>query len=316
MTQNRAPVTSERTSTAAPNAAAPNAAAPSAAAPSAAAPSAPAPSPPAPSAPPDRTAARGHAFGVGEVAALAGTTVRTLHHYDAVGLLRPSARDTNGYRRYSGPDLERLQRIMFYRELDFPLERIAALLDAPDDPHDHLRRQHALLLERRARIDRLITTLERTMNAERSGVNLTPEEMLEVFGDFDPTDHAEEAEERWGDTDAWRQSQARHRTYSKADYQRMKAAADDLDARFIAALEAREPADGSLAMDLAEEARRQIVDWHYDLSHAGHRSLATMYLADPRFTATYERLAEGLAQYVHDAIKANAARNGVVEDGW
>jgi MerR family transcriptional regulator, thiopeptide resistance regulator len=255
-------------------------------------------------------------YAIGEVAQLAGTTVRTLHHYDRIGLLVPSERGENGYRRYLATDLERLQTILFYRELEFGLDEIAALLDGGDDPLDHLRRQHGLLLERRGRLDRLVRTLERTMEARRSGVNLTPDEMLEVFGGFDPTEHAAEAEERWGDTDAWKQSQARHRSYGKADYERMVAAADDLNARFVAALRTGEPADGAVAMDLAEEARQQIVDWHYDLTHAGHRSLATMYLADPRFTATYERLAEGLAVFVHDAIVANAARHGVHEDGW
>jgi MerR family transcriptional regulator, thiopeptide resistance regulator len=255
-------------------------------------------------------------YAIGEVAQLAGTTVRTLHHYDRIRLLVPSERGENGYRRYLATDLERLQTILFYRELEFGLDEIAALLDGDGDPLDHLRRQHGLLLERLGRLDRLVRTLERTMEARRSGVNLTPDEMLEVFGGFDPTEHAAEAEERWGDTDAWKQSQARHRSYGKADYERMVAAADDLNARFVAALRASEPADGAVAMDLAEEARQQIVDWHYDLTHAGHRSLATMYLADPRFTATYERLAEGLAVFVHDAIVANAARHGVHEDGW
>jgi MerR family transcriptional regulator, thiopeptide resistance regulator len=255
-------------------------------------------------------------YAVGEVAHLAGTTVRTLHHYDRIGLLVPSERGDNGYRRYLPADLERLQAILFYRELEFGLDDIAALLDGDDGPLDHLRRQHALLLDRRARLDRLVRTLETTMDARRSGVNLTPEETLEVFGDFDPAEHAAEAEERWGHTDAWKQSQARHRSYAKADYQRMKAAADDLNARFVAAMSAGAPPDGDTAMDLAEEARQQIVDWHYDLTHAGHRSLAAMYTADPRFTATYETIAPGLAVYVHDAIVANAARHGVTEDGW
>ncbi len=255
-------------------------------------------------------------YAVGEVAALAGTTVRTLHHYDEVGLLRPSARGDNGYRRYDTADLERLQRILFYRELEFGLDRITALLDADGDPLAHLRHQHALLLARRDRLDQLVQTLEITMNARKLGVDLTPQEMLEVFGEFDPTEHAEEAEQRWGDSDAWKQSQARHRGYGKADYQRMVAETDDLNARFAAAMRADEPADGAVAMDLAEEARGQITRWHYDLTHAGHRSLAAMYLADERFTAVYERVADGLARFIHDAIVANAVRHGATEDGW
>lgn len=255
-------------------------------------------------------------YAVGEVAELAGTTVRTLHHYDRIGLLVPSERGANGYRRYLRADLERLQTILFYRELDVGLERIAALLDGDDAPLDHLRRQHELLLDRRTRLDRLVRTLETTMNARRSGVNLTPDEMLEVFGDFDPTEHAEEAEERWGDANAYRRSRARTLRYTAEDWRRVKAEQDDLLDALRVALAHGEPAGGAHPMDLAEASRRLIADRFYDLTHAGHRSLATMYLADPRFTATYEAIAAGLAVYVHDAIVANAARHGVTEDGW
>jgi MerR family transcriptional regulator, thiopeptide resistance regulator len=255
-------------------------------------------------------------LGVGEVAELAGVTVRTLHHYDELGLLTPSRRGANGYRRYTAADLARLQRILFYRELDFGLEEIASLIDGEDDALDHLRRQHQLLLGRRTRLDRLVRTLERTMDARKAGVDLTPAEMLEVFGGFDPGEHAAEAERRWGDTDAWRQSKERHRHHTKADYQRMVVEGDELNRRFAAARAAGEPADGPVAMDLAEEARQQIVRWHYDLTHAGHRSLATMYVSDPRFAASYETIAAGLATYVHDAIHANAVRHGATEDGW
>src|SRR5690606_37281773 len=92
-------------------------------------------------------------YSVGQVAGFAGVTVRTLHHYDDIGLLVPSERSPAGHRRYSDADLDRLQQILFYRELGFPLEEVAALLDDPDaDPRAHLRRQHELLT---ARIEKL-----------------------------------------------------------------------------------------------------------------------------------------------------------------
>jgi DNA-binding transcriptional MerR regulator len=253
---------------------------------------------------------------VGEVARATGVTVRTLHHYDEQGLLVPSVRGDNGYRRYDADDLARLQRIRFYRELGFGLTQIRSLLDGDEPALDHLRRQHELLLARRDRLDRLLTTLELTMDAEKAGVRLTPEEMFEVFGDtYDPA-WAAEAEQRWGDTDAWAQSRQRTTRYGKDDWQRIQDEAERVTSRLAAALAAGEPADGEVAMDLAEEARQHIDRWFYDLSHAGHRSLATMYVTDPRFTATYEDVAEGLAVYVRDAVHANAARHGVTEDGW
>lgn len=137
-------------------------------------------------------------YSVGQVAAFAGVTVRTLHHYDEIGLLLPGERNPAGHRRYGEDDLDRLQQILFYRELGFPLDEVAALLDDPHtDPQDHLRRQHGLLTGQIARLQEMAAAVEHAMEARRMKVRLTPEEKFEVFGDFDPDDYAAEAEERW-----------------------------------------------------------------------------------------------------------------------
>ena len=248
-------------------------------------------------------------YSVGDVARLAGVTVRALHHYDEVGLLQPSGRSAAGYRQYSGRDLERLQQVLCYRELGFSLDDIAVILDesAPDDI-DHLQRQHELLLGRIGRLESIVATVTKMMEARQMGISLNPEEMLEVFGDEDPTQYAEEVEERWGDTDAYRQSQQRTSSYTKADWLQIKAEQTEIGERFVAALQAGLPADSPEAMDTAEAARRQIDERFYACSHDMHRNLGDMYIADPRFTAYYEDQAEGLAQYVRDAIHANADR--------
>jgi len=235
--------------------------------------------------------------------------VRTLHHYDRIGLLRPSARTPSGYRSYGPADLERLQRILGYRELGFSLEEIARLLDGDSDPMLHLRRQRDLLAGRIDRLQRMLATLERTMEAHRMGINLNPEEMLEVFGDHDPTEFAEEAEQRWGDTDAYRESQRRASSYTKDDWKAMGAEAEAIRERLAAAQAAGLPADSPEAMDAAQAHRDHISRWFYDCTTEIHLGLAEMYLADPRFTEHYESVAPGLAQYVHDAIVANAARS-------
>ena len=145
-------------------------------------------------------------YSVGQVAHLSGVTVRALHHYDAVGLLRPSGRTEAGYRSYSHDDLARLQRILCYRELGFSLDQIAAILDdASVDPLDHLRRQHALLVGRIERLQRMAAAVEKAMEARRMGINLDPAEMFEVFGNDDPTQYADEVERRWGDTAAYQE---------------------------------------------------------------------------------------------------------------
>lgn len=248
-------------------------------------------------------------WSVGEVAAFARVSVRTLHHYDEIGLLRPRERNRAGHRRYDGGDLDRLQQILFYRELGFPLDEVAVLLDDPDaDPVALLRRQYELLTTRAERLQQMAEAVRRAMEARTMGIDLTPEEKFEVFGDYDPDQHAEEVRDRWGDTEAYAQSQARAASYTKEDWLRIKAEQDDWAARIVAARDAGEPADGPAAMDLAEEHRQAVNRFYYDCDHRMHTCLAEMYLADPRFTAFYESLAPGMARYVHDAILANAAR--------
>lgn len=252
---------------------------------------------------------REQGWSVGEVARIAHVTVRALHHYDETGLLTPGGRTASGHRRYDEANLARLQALLFYRELGFPLEQVAALLDDADaDPIDQLTRQHALLEERAARLQAMADSVARTIQARRAGINLTPEEMFEVFGDFDPTQYADDAHERWGDTDAYGQSQARTATYTKADWERVQAQAGAVTARLAAALAAGLPADSVEAMDAAEAHRQHITSSYYDCGYDIHVGLAQMYVADERFTKTYDDVAPGLAQYVHDAIMANAAR--------
>jgi len=247
---------------------------------------------------------------VGAVARLAGVTVRTLHHYDEIGLLRASDRSDAGYRRYADADLERLQRILFYRELGFGLDDIRTVMtDGNADAIGHLRRQHAMLRDRIGRLERMAAAVEKAMEATTMGINLTPEERLEVFGDFDPDQHTAEVEERWGDTDAYRESAKRTARYTKADWERIKAQGQAAVEQVVSAMNAGKPADSPEAMDGAEMHRRQIDDAFYACSYELHVGLAEMYIADPRFTATYEKIAPGLAQFLHDAIKANAARN-------
>ncbi len=143
---------------------------------------------------------------VGEVAALAGVTVRTLHHYDRIGLLSPSGRTASGYRQYSAADLDRLHQVLVYRALGFPLEEVAALLSQDADPAEHLRRQHRLLRERLERTQAMVAAVEKEMEARQMGISLTPEERFEVFGEHDPAQYEAEVEERWGDTDAYTES--------------------------------------------------------------------------------------------------------------
>lgn len=250
----------------------------------------------------------GEAYTVGAAARLAGVSVRALHHYDRAGLLSPGHRSPAGYRLYTLRDLKRLQQILYYRELGFGLAQIAELLTSTDIDA-HLRRQHRLLREQISRRMDMLAAIEKEMEARKMGISLTPQEQLEIFGTGKVGgEWAQEAEQRWGDTDAWRESQRRTAAYNKQDWLRIKDEATAINQEFLAAMTAGEPAGGQRAMDTAERHRQHISRWFYDCTHSMHTGLAELYLADPRFGKNYEDLAPGLAQYVHDAMVANAAR--------
>ncbi|HSI79543.1 MAG TPA: MerR family transcriptional regulator, partial [Solirubrobacterales bacterium] len=226
-----------------------------------------------------------------------------------IGLLAPSERSKSGYRLYGPGDVGRLREILTYRELGFGLEEIAALLDRPDaDPIEHLARRRELVIRRIERLDALVDAIDEEMEAQRMGLKLTAEEKLEVFGGFDQDEHAAEAAERWGETEAHRTSQRRVASYTKADWQRIRAETEDVEARFAAAMAAGEASASPTAIDLAEAHRALISRWFYDCPPAMHAQVTRLYVDDPRFAEHCERRAAGLAAYVHEAAVANAAR--------
>lgn len=250
---------------------------------------------------------------VGQVADLFGVTVRTLHHYDEIGLLVPSGRSRAGYRLYTGGDLTRLQQVVVYRRLELPLDEIATLLEGGEDAAGHLRRQRDTVMQRLGELTELVAAIDRALEREMSEQPATTEDLKELFGDGFEDEYQQEAQERWGETDAWKQSRSRTERYTKADWAQVKAEADAINAAFVAAQSSGEPATSGPAMDAAEQHRLHIHDRFYDLDHTFHRGLADMYVADPRFTKTYEDIAPGLAAYVHDAIHANADRHAAAD---
>ncbi len=246
---------------------------------------------------------------VGQVAERFGVTRRTLHHYDEIGLVVPSERSHAGYRLYTHEDLTRLQHVVVYRRLEFGLEEIALLLEEPASVGEHLRRQRGAVLARLDELHGLVEAIDHALEHTMNDQSLTPQEMKELFGDTFEESYAAEAQERWGDTDAWRQSQERTKGYTRADWEQVKAEGDAVNAAFAACVDAGAPADGEQAAAAAEQHRASI-ERFYDCSYEFHVNLAQMYVCDPRFTKTYDDVRPGMARYVHDAIMANAARHG------
>lgn len=246
-------------------------------------------------------------YSVGQMAELTGVTVRTLHHYDRIGLLVPSLRRSNGYRSYEEDDVERLQRILAYRELGLSLNEIATLLDDPEaDRTAHLRRQEMLLRGRISALEEMIAAIQLEMEMEHLSIELTTEERLELFGGFDAEAHAAEAEERWGSTDEHRESTRRTKSYDAGQWRTIKAEMEEIESGFAAALTTGERSDGKRARALAERHRLHVDRWFYPCSPDMQMNLGELYVADPRFAEHYDSRTPGLARFVSDAIAANA----------
>jgi DNA-binding transcriptional MerR regulator len=241
---------------------------------------------------------------VGEVAELAGVTVRTLHHYDELGLLTPSGRSEAGYRLYSYEDLSRLREILIWRALGFSLTDIGSLLDDPG--HDRLtalERQRELIEHELDRLGTLAAAVDAAIAAQRHGAKL---EVATMFDGFDASEYEEEARERWGHTEAYQESARRTREYGEAEWSEIRRESEEIVRGLVALMRGGEPADGAAARALAERHRDHLSRWFYPCSPQMHRGLGEMYVADERFAQVYEREAPGLAAYFRDAIVANA----------
>lgn len=246
---------------------------------------------------------------IGILARMAGVTVRTLHHYDEIGLVVPSGRTPAGYRTYGSAEVERLQEVLFFRELGFALDEIKRIVSRSSyDRAVALERQRELLEARAEHLLALLDAVERAVRAERTGTTMTNEEMLEVFGEFDPAKYEEEAKERWGDSDAYKQSAARTSRYTRQDWETIKAENDAINRRLLELMAAGEAANGDAAMDVAEEHRMHITKWYYECPKMMHAGLGQMYVADVRFKENIDKVGDGLAEFMSAAIAANAAR--------
>lgn len=251
-------------------------------------------------------------YSVGEVAAMAGISVRTLHHYDQTGLLEPSSRSQVGYREYAPTDLDRLQEVLVYRRLGLGLTQIAGLLDDPDhDRREALLRQRQLLGEQIAALRDVQRLVERTLTTMEGVTTMSENDRFAGLGTYqrNEAEFGEEVRERWGGSDAYTESARRTSSYTEEDWTQIKAEGEAIETDLAELLAAGVPAESEQAMDVAERHRRHVDQRFYDCRHDMHANLGEMYVADPRFAEHYEQRREGLAAYVRDAILANAVRS-------
>jgi MerR family transcriptional regulator, thiopeptide resistance regulator len=250
-------------------------------------------------------------YQVNEVARITGVSVRTLHHYDKLGLLVPSTRTTAGYRLYTDADLLRMQQILIGRELGLALEDIRRMLDDPRvSRRQLLQQQRERLLQRARTTAAMIRSVDGAMALldEDQSQRTTTMDMKEIFDGFDPAQYEQEARERWGHTEAYRESERRTRGYTQDDWKRMKEETDAIMSDAAAAMNAGSAPTDATVMDIAERHRLSIDRWFYPCSAQMHAALADMYEADARFASNIDKHADGLTAFWSAAIRANALR--------
>ena len=229
-----------------------------------------------------------------EFAELTGVSVRTLHYYDEIGLLKPSEVDAqNGYRFYDEKSLERMQEILFYRELDFSLKTISEILSSPDyDKQQALSRQRKLLLAKKERLEQLIMAIDSVEKGEGFMKTKNEYEVLK-------NQYAEEAKQRWGNTAAYKEFEQRH-----ADSSQTAALLDAVFEEFAELNRAGVSPDSESAKITVEKLQQCITDNFYTCTDDILKALGQMYVADDRFRKNIDKYGEGTAEFVSACIKS------------
>lgn len=234
---------------------------------------------------------------VKEVSRLTGVSVRTLHHYDAIGLLKPARVTEAGYRLYDDTALKRLQNILFFRELEFPLKEIKEILDSPGfDPMDALAQQIELLQLRRQRLDDLIAHARQIQKTGVMDMNFKPFDRQQM------EDYTAQAKARWGKTDAYREFEQKTAGQSA---EQMKSTGDALMDIFveIGAVRHLSPASPE-AQALIGKLQAFITANYYNCTKQILRGLGQMYIAGDSMTENINRAGgEGTAEFAHQAIE-------------
>lgn len=241
-------------------------------------------------------------YTVSQLAKMAGVSVRTLHHYDQIGLLKPSARTEAGYRLYGKRDLLRLQQILFFKELDLPLSEVSAILGDPGFDQVEALQQHRQLVEQRvARLSRLITTIDKTIDKlTEDTMTMTDEELYEGFTKEQAERYQREAREMYDPT-LVAESEQRIRRMSKEQWTALKTEGDEVT-RGIAALFQAGRAPGDAEVQALMARHHAWIERFYPCSAEVYRGLGQGYAQHPDFRAFYDRYAPDLADFLSTAM--------------
>jgi DNA-binding transcriptional MerR regulator len=243
---------------------------------------------------------------IGELAEIAGVSVRTLHHYDSIGLLKPTSVSPAEYRYYTESDVEKLQQILFFKEMDFSLKDTAQIINKPDfDRIKALKAHRQLLCEKRKRLEALIASVEKTIESVEGDAKMNNEEMFKAFNMSDIEKHkdkyAQEVKLKYGESEAYKESERRASKYSKVDWENIMNRSNLLFEK-IASLMDKGPEDKEVQKAVSEW-RQHITDSFYNCTPEIFRGLGELYVCDERFTQNIDKVKPGLARFLSEAIK-------------
>ncbi|MGV8980904.1 MerR family transcriptional regulator [Clostridium sp.] len=244
-------------------------------------------------------------YKIKEVADMVGVSVRTLHHYDQIGILKPESVTSSGYRLYNDGDLERLQQVLFFKELDFTLEEIKEILDNPNfNRKQALKTHRELLVEKKKRLDKIIKSVDKTIDFIEGGIDMNKKEMFEGFDMTEIEAHkkkyAEETKQKYGDSDAYKESMKKTSKYTKEDWARINGANGQIYGRIIANMD--KGIENQEVQKSVAELRQQITDNFYNCTMEIFRGLGELYVCDERFTANIDKHKVGLAKFLSEAM--------------
>ncbi len=231
-----------------------------------------------------------------EFAEFTGVSVRTLHYYDEIGLLKPAFIDEqNGYRFFDEHSLLRMQEILFYRELDFSLKSIGEILSSPDyDKTKALKEQKHLLTLKKERLEKLILAIDGAVKGEN---------IMKAFDNSEFEKYKAEAKEKWGKTNAYREHEEKTKTYSKQKWNDLADGMDNIMAEFAAYKRDGETPDSAVVQNLVKMLQNHITENYYLCTNEILAGLGQMYVLDERFKDNIDKHADGTAEFICDAIE-------------
>ena len=245
-------------------------------------------------------------YTVNKLSKIAGVSIRTIHYYDQIGLLKPNKIESNGYREYSKKELLKLQKILFFKELEFPLDEIKFFIGSDFDIKMVLKDQKEILKLKKERIERLINTINDIMRKINKEDKLKENELYSSFSDKKVKEYTKEAKKRWGETKIFKESEERTKKMGKDGLERVQIEMDLL----------MKEISSQMYLKVNDEETQKLIDKHYKSLNNFYEptidiysGLADLYLKDKKFNQYFEKYREGFAEYMHDAIKVYCENN-------